>query len=298
GVAEPGAEEVALSYLAPLTRDRGALLAITPAGDERRLLDCAQTLAAEQPLDPRATVVVAVGDLGDWAADVVLRQATGFSGLVLLDAPLNVPPRGNGRPGLQTCLLVAEQGRAAAAERLAERLRLQDMPAAVQRLGKAEVASYLGASLTHLLPPPPPRLTLRDPTTGASLSAPEGWEFVRDDFFLALARPRGGQGPTRIEIASGRLGERSYQDYFQATLKSLRIDGITLHESAELGVTGAAARTYHFTDRRAGRTRSVYWVQVATEDRLVSLRGVLPEADRELLAAVRALAASIRFESP
>lgn len=64
GVAEPGAEEVALSYLAPLTRDRGALLAITPAGDERRLLDCAQTLAAEQPLDPRATVVVAVGDLG------------------------------------------------------------------------------------------------------------------------------------------------------------------------------------------------------------------------------------------
>jgi len=291
-------QQVEQAY-ARITNARGALLLVTPGGDSdglRRVLDL---VCLDYPVRP-GMVVAARDDMADWARDQALAWHEQVAGFLSINAPVvELPKPPSGKVDLRAVLLVLDASLYEANERLMQKLLAFGVPCALRQIQVVEINRYVAASMDHLLPPPSPKLELYDPVTRAHLTCLPGWEFVRDDFLFAVARPVGEPDGPRIEVATGLLGKRSFEGYVAATNEALQIDGIELVESVRVTPPDSPmlAHAFYFIDRRGDEEQAVYWVQVGAGARIVSFRSVGP-AD-ELLARldqIRQLALSVKFD--
>lgn len=278
---------------------RGALLLVTPGGDAdalRRLLDL---ICLDYPVRP-GMVVAARDQMADWARDQALAWHEQVSGLLSINAPVEeLPKPPAGRVDLRAVLLVLDAERYEANERLMQKLLAVGVPCALRQIQMVEINRYVTAALDHLLPKPSPKSELYDPVTRTHLTCVPGWEFVRDDFLFAVARPIGETDGPRIEVATGLLGKRSFEGYVAATYEALQGDGLDLIESVRVTPPDSPmlAHAFYFIDRRGGEEQAVYWVQVGTGARIVSFRSVGPQDElAERFDQIRQLALSVKFD--
>ncbi len=281
-----------------LTADRGALLAVPLTRTEEAIDALLRGCQARYQLVPRA-LLAARGDLVDLALGLLVKGPDRFLGLLAIDGapPAEVEPAAG--PPLKVVLLVTDPVRAEANGNLAGSLRRAGAACAVETVAPDELPKFLAAAMTQLLPPPPSRRELRDPVTSVHLVAPPGWEFVRHDYFFAVAQPAGGQPELRVEIATGMLGKRSFEDYVAETGRTLKVDGIEVLENARLTPEDAPSlvHAFRFVDRRGAAPLAVYWVQVGHGPVLVSFRCAAAEDQLTAhLGELRQLALSVTFD--
>lgn len=291
---------VAQAY-ARLTRSRGALLLVCPGGDLPTLRRILERVALDYPTRP-GLLLAARDQLADWARDLALAMPEQVTGLISINAPVETLPRAPaGRVAFRAVLLVLNPDLYDANDRLLQKLLAVGVPSALRQIQVVEVNRYVNAALDHLLPPPPSQTTLYDPVTKARLDGVPGWEFIRDDFLFAIARPTDHPAGPRIEVATGLLGERSFEGYVAATSEALQVDGIELLESGRITPPDAPfmAQAFYFIDRREGERQAVYWVQVGAGSRIVSFRSVgTPEELTARLDQIRQLALAVQFDAP
>ena len=282
-----------------MTGERGALLLVTPGGDLDGLERLLQVMRLDYPLKPQM-VIAARDKMADWARDRALAWQDQVGGLLSIDAPVTELPKAPaGRVDFRAVLVVIDPARYEANERLMQKLLGIGVPCAFRQIQLFEVNRYVAAALDHLLPPPTPKTELYDPVTRSHLTCAPGWEFVRDDFLFAVARPAGDPDGPRIEVATGLLGKRSFEGYVAATYEALQADGIDLVESVRVTPpdSPSLAHAFYFIDHRGPTEQAVYWLQVGYGPRIVSFRSVGPREEvAERFDQIRQMALSVRFD--
>ncbi len=282
-----------------LTTARGALLLVATGGDTDGLQRLLELVRLDYPVQP-GMVIAARDQMADWARDQALAWHEQVSGLLSINAPVaELPKSPPGRVDLRAVLLVLDPALYEANERLMQKLLALAVPCALRQIQVVDINRYVAAALDHLLPTPSPKTELYDPVTRTHLSCVPGWEFVRDDFLFAVARPIGDPAGPRIEVATGLLGKRSFEGYVAATHDALQADGIDLVESVRVTPPDSPtlAHAFYFIDRRGTTEQAVYWVQVGAGARIVSFRTVGPQDElAERFDQIRHLALSVRFD--
>jgi pimeloyl-ACP methyl ester carboxylesterase len=306
-LVEPGRDLTAYANdQARFTASRGALLAVLPQGLTSRLEGLLAALQRDYPVRRDYTVLVGRDALAPVVRALALRLPDLVSGFVLIDDPavgLEVPMPAPALPpgqGQRACLLVVNAAHYGDNRRLQEVLRSHGISCALQQTEAARLPQYLGLALTALLPPTPARHDLTDPATRAKLVAAQGWEFVRHEHWLAQARPERGRGP-QVVIATGALGERTFEDYVTLTGQALHTDGIELLASDHLADTTppVVGHAFRFVDRRQGREMGVYWILVSSAGDVVSFRAQgRPDELAPYLDTIRGMALAVRFPDP
>jgi hypothetical protein len=292
-------------FMRKLTRQRGALLVTLAGGDESRLATVLHQVAQTWPTVPEQTLLLGRDAMGQWAWRQVLRHGGLYAGVIAIDSP--VPDALDPLPGQATvtlgkaCLLVTADERLDPNHRLEQALQRWGLSAAVVRVSRPQDLNLqLGAALTAELPPTPTRTEVVDPLTQAHLTAPPGWHFERRDGFLAVARPDDDASALAVEIHSGKLGRRSFDDYVDITRHALSGKWMQLLSSERLSAPDAPVLMHVFCaiDRRGDNDdRAVRWILVGNFDRLVSLRVAGPAEQLDAHAEdLRKLAAAITFD--
>lgn len=285
---------------APTVGHHGALLAALVPEDREQIIAAMREIAEHDPIRADQVIVIAERGKADWALAEMLANPTGVDGLILIDpAAAQSPAEVAALPPV--VLLITDDERMEPNQLLAARLRQAGLSCALEPITVDELTTFVGAALTELLPDTPPCVTLHDPVTGADLKAVPGWEFVRDDFFFAIARPADVADGPRIEVATGLLGDRSFEGYVEQTQEALRAKDIELKESTRVTPPDAPslAHAFYFIDRREKEAKQVYWVLVGHGNRMVSFRSVAPHGElTDYYDQIRNLALSVTFAEP
>lgn len=304
----PGANlaEAARTY-GPQAAVRGALLAALEGGDLARVNAVIDRLRASYPVRPDSVLLIGQGEMAAWARQQVLAEPRLFSGLVAIDDPgpdpslLGAIGRAVSKIRQAACVIVSDAARLAGGKHVHDLLIGHGLAVALRHIEPGQLVEQVGRALTALLPSTPPRTELVDEVTQARLTALPGWQFVRDDLFLAVALPPPGAPTLRVEIAAGSLGQRSFDDYVAATQQALAVDGIEVLGQDDLPSPAPHVRihAFRFDDHRTDPPHSVYWVQLGYGKSLLSFRAVGDPGQLDsLVDAVRQLALNVVFPTP
>lgn len=295
--------QAAFAQAKPLTHERGALLLALVGGDEVRLQTVINAVAATQPVLKDQVFLLASGALGPWTWQQVLGHPGVYAGFVTLDGqvPATLEPVPGQPPTVagKACLLVSTPEKADSSRRLEQSLARWGLSCAIKSHAPADLPVALGAALSALLPPTPPRAELTDSVTGAHLKAPLGWHCERRDGLLAIVKPDDPDVAVVVEVVTGKLGKRSFESYVESSRGALRQRGLKLRDDLRLTPDTAASPVHAFAavDSRGPDVRGVYWLLVGNSDRLVSLRAVGAPAEVEAHAEeLKALALGVTFD--
>ncbi len=300
--------------LRSLTSPRGALLLTVPSGDEQRFATIVHQALENHTTLHSDVILASVPDAADakqpgsgwdaassWAWQMLLRQPTLYGGCLLVDAAVPellepVPGQAANTPG-KAVLLVSSSDRLEGNNRLQQTLERWGLTSVVRQARPDDLSGLLGASLTALLPATPPRTQLRDPATGALITAPPGWHFERRDGFFAVARPDKAGDPLVVEVVTGSLGRRSFETYVSDVRKYALTDKwIEIVTSRRQPVADDAflLHDYQVIDRRGNAERGIAWYLVGFGDKMLSFRAVGPvDLLTERAGEIRSLAQGV-----
>jgi len=114
-----------------------------------------------------------------------------------------------------------------------------------------------------------------------------------------VARPDDLRDTLVVEIAAGKLGKRSFEDYVNGARRELTRRWIQVLDSSRVSPPEAAVLVHCFdaVDRRGNEDRAVCWLFVCSADRLISFRAVGPGEQLGPRAdEIRKLALAVTFD--